>query len=416
MHFFAEAGDDYDSANSARLLFNISLPKNERLSGAELRLYRQSIAKGLRSSMNKSDKKEKNAKSWLIRVTVYDIVGLPTETADELQLRAIDTSVLDVRRTEWTSFDVYQAVQRWTSNPRANYGLYVTITDINGSDSVPDRHREHVRLKPLISAVNTASDESQSGDPSTPVQSSPVLMSSADNSVNTNTLDSANSAGDVRSDSASSTNSESPEDLSQASSDKSSATSVTHCDHQSQTETQPDQSVRGSAPSRQWSPQRQMSVDSEDYWAQTQPLLLTYSETVDDSSESSENQINIRHKRQTNRKRQSHRGKGRKDNCRRHSLYVDFSDVGWNDWIVAPPGYQAYYCSGECPFPLSDHLNSTNHAIVQTLVNSVNPSAVPKACCIPTELSPISMLYVDEYDKVVLKNYQDMVVEGCGCR
>ena len=48
-------------------------------------------------------------------------------------------------------------------------------------------------------------------------------------------------------------------------------------------------------------------------------------------------------------------------------LYVDFSDVGWNDWIVAPPGYHAFYCHGECPFPLADHLNSTNHAIVQTL-------------------------------------------------
>nr|AAB27336.1 bone morphogenetic protein-4, xBMP-4 [Xenopus laevis, Peptide Partial, 101 aa] [Xenopus laevis] len=101
--------------------------------------------------------------------------------------------------------------------------------------------------------------------------------------------------------------------------------------------------------------------------------------------------------------------------CRRHSLYVDFSDVGWNDWIVAPPGYQAFYCHGDCPFPLADHLNSTNHAIVQTLVNSVN-SSIPKACCVPTELSAISMLYLDEYDKVVLKNYQEMVVEGCGCR
>ena len=109
------------------------------------------------------------------------------------------------------------------------------------------------------------------------------------------------------------------------------------------------------------------------------------------------------------------RARKKNKNCRRHSLYVDFSDVGWNDWIVAPPGYQAFYCHGDCPFPLADHLNSTNHAIVQTLVNSVN-SSIPKACCVPTELSAISMLYLDEYDKVVLKNYQEMVVEGCGCR
>ena len=96
--------------------------------------------------------------------------------------------------------------------------------------------------------------------------------------------------------------------------------------------------------------------------------------------------------------------------------YVDFAEVGWNDWIVAPPGYNAQFCHGDCPFPLADHLNATNHAIVQTMVNSVDPSAVPRSCCVPTELSPISMLYLDEYEKVVLKNYENMVVEGCGCR
>lgn len=127
-------------------------------------------------------------------------------------------------------------------------------------------------------------------------------------------------------------------------------------------------------------------------------------------------------KRSSN-KRNSHRSrkkprkkKGHWAHCKRHSLYVDFAEVGWNDWIVAPPGYNAHFCHGDCPFPLADHLNATNHAIVQTMVNSVNPSAVPRACCVPTELSPISMLYLDEYEKVVLKNYENMVVEGCGCR
>ena len=102
--------------------------------------------------------------------------------------------------------------------------------------------------------------------------------------------------------------------------------------------------------------------------------------------------------------------------CQRHPLYVDFVEVGWNDWIVAPPGYQAFYCNGECPFPIADHLNTTNHAIVQTLMNSVNANDVPRACCVPTTLNPISMLFMNEHSKVVLKNYQDMVVDGCGCR
>lgn len=145
----------------------------------------------------------------------------------------------------------------------------------------------------------------------------------------------------------------------------------------------------------------------EERWFHDRPMIVTY--TDDGRSKRRARNTDGESTRKRNKKRL-------KANCRRHNLYVDFSDVGWNDWIVAPPGYQAYYCHGECPFPLADHLNSTNHAIVQTLVNSVNPSLVPKACCVPTELSPISMLYLDELDKVVLKNYQDMVVEGCGCR
>ncbi|XP_061684314.1 bone morphogenetic protein 16 [Syngnathoides biaculeatus] len=104
-----------------------------------------------------------------------------------------------------------------------------------------------------------------------------------------------------------------------------------------------------------------------------------------------------------------------RNRCRRHPLYVDFNDVGWHKWIIAPSGYDAFFCLGECRFPLADHMNSSSHAMVQMLVNSVN-GAVPRACCVPTSLSPIALLYLDPQDRVVLKNYQDMVVEGCGCR
>jgi len=97
-------------------------------------------------------------------------------------------------------------------------------------------------------------------------------------------------------------------------------------------------------------------------------------------------------------------------------MYVDFSEIGWDDWIVAPPGYEAFYCAGDCPFYLPDYLNTTNHAIVQSLIHSVDARLTPRPCCVPTELSPMSMLYVDNDENVVLKNYQEMVVEACGCR
>ena len=156
---------------------------------------------------------------------------------------------------------------------------------------------------------------------------------------------------------------------------------------------------------------------TESQWMAEQPLLVTYS---DDGKAASKGLRRTRKKRSNkHRKRsRSHYSRKKKQNyCKRQELYVDFSDVGWNDWIVAPPGYNAYFCHGNCDmFPLPEYINTTNHAIVQSLVHSKNPKAVPLPCCVPTELTPISMLYLDEYEKVVLKNYQDMVVEGCGCR
>ena len=102
--------------------------------------------------------------------------------------------------------------------------------------------------------------------------------------------------------------------------------------------------------------------------------------------------------------------------CNRYLFYIDFSQIRWDDWILAPPGFQAYICIGSCPFPLAHHVNSTNHAIVQTVVNSFRPHVVGPSRCIPTELSSISLLFLDQNNSPVLKSYKDMVVQACGCR
>uniref|UniRef100_K7G2A3 Bone morphotic protein 4 n=1 Tax=Pelodiscus sinensis TaxID=13735 RepID=K7G2A3_PELSI len=85
-------------------------------------------------------------------------------------------------------------------------------------------------------------------------------------------------------------------------------------------------------------------------WAQLRPLLVTF-------SHDGKGHALIRRARRSAKPHA--RARKNKKNCRRHALYVDFSDVGWNDWIVAPPGYQAFYCHGDCPFPLAPPLHST---------------------------------------------------------
>lgn len=102
--------------------------------------------------------------------------------------------------------------------------------------------------------------------------------------------------------------------------------------------------------------------------------------------------------------------------CSRKALHVNFKELGWDDWIIAPLDYEAYHCDGVCDFPLRSHLEPTNHAIIQTLMNSMAPDSTPPSCCVPSKLSPISILYIDAGNNVVYKQYEDMVVESCGCR
>lgn len=304
--------------DSRLLKFEVSLPPEEELKGAELRLPLSLLINSLsssrdnsnnthngdqdknmtynstsihKSSFNESEKRKMVKDRW--RIELHEVITTPSNNNfDQLITRLIDVQVIDnFGAKEWSSFDVVPAVKRWIKDPSTNFGVYLSVSHVNGTK---------IRDEKLVN-----------------------------------------------------------------------------------------------------------------YNVHPGPILVTYSNDL-----KGQEQERTRIKRgtgQTNHNRK-HRRKNRRDYCRRHNLYVDFSDVGWTDWIVAPPGYEAYFCQGECPYPMDDHFNTTNHAIVQNLVNSVSPTMVPRACCIPTELSAISMLYVDENDKVVLKSYQDMVVEGCGCR
>ncbi|KAG8184294.1 hypothetical protein JTE90_008979 [Oedothorax gibbosus] len=109
--------------------------------------------------------------------------------------------------------------------------------------------------------------------------------------------------------------------------------------------------------------------------------------------------------------------KRKKNPCRRKPLHVSFAAINYDQWIIAPPTYEAFECTGRCSFPMSAHLAPTKHAIIQTLMHSLEPKQVSRACCVPIKLSPMSILYVEDDGTVTYKyDYEDMVVAECGCR
>lgn len=102
--------------------------------------------------------------------------------------------------------------------------------------------------------------------------------------------------------------------------------------------------------------------------------------------------------------------------CQRYILYVSFSELEWNDWIIAPNGYGAYYCAGTCDFPFSHHVSVTNHAVVQTLAHLLQSHDIPKPCCAPSKLQAISLLYSQNETITHIKRYRGMIAKKCACQ
>uniref|UniRef100_A0A3Q3W714 TGF-beta family profile domain-containing protein n=1 Tax=Mola mola TaxID=94237 RepID=A0A3Q3W714_MOLML len=104
------------------------------------------------------------------------------------------------------------------------------------------------------------------------------------------------------------------------------------------------------------------------------------------------------------------------ESCKRTPLFVNFKDIGWDTWIIQPLGYEAYKCNGVCNPPMTSEVSPTKHAIVQSLLSINSPERASRACCVPTKLEPISLLYHENGVVTFKHKYEGMVVAECGCR
>ncbi|KAK3598233.1 hypothetical protein CHS0354_017915 [Potamilus streckersoni] len=99
--------------------------------------------------------------------------------------------------------------------------------------------------------------------------------------------------------------------------------------------------------------------------------------------------------------------------CQRHELYVNFTTIGWSNWLVAPVGYNAFYCAGECERPQPD-LSFNSYQSIFEVVSATNP-IIPTPCCVPTKLSAINVI-TNLNSKVEKYTWDNMVIDECGCR
>lgn len=339
-----------------KLLFNVSVPHHERVTTAELRLY--TLVQTDRHLYAGVDRK----------VTIYELESHEedTNTTEETRLQdnttRTDTGLIEL--TELASRQVFGTDNGWEA-----FDLTAAVQRWRKSEH-GTTHQLEVHIASVISEDNT---------PDVANESDEKVLQEGDMKIDTNPEEKHKPLLIVFSDDQSSDHREDKRELNEM------------IDHETSNMVLQNEIWNDLEKNKDLFEEDEAEPDEED-------LIQMRSNFIYDTA---------------SRIRRNAKG----NHCKKQSLYVEFKDIGWDSWILAPTGYDAYECAGVCSFPLTKHVTPTKHAIVQTLVNINSPQKASRACCVPTKLDPISLLYLDDTGVVTYKyKYEGMVVAECGCR
>ncbi|XP_072486130.1 growth/differentiation factor 9 [Notamacropus eugenii] len=102
--------------------------------------------------------------------------------------------------------------------------------------------------------------------------------------------------------------------------------------------------------------------------------------------------------------------------CELHDFKLSFSQLKWDNWIVAPHRYNPRYCKGNCPRLVRHRYGSPVHTMVQNIIYEKLDSSIPRPSCVPAKYSPLSVLTIEPDGSIVYKEYEDMIATQCTCR
>lgn len=99
--------------------------------------------------------------------------------------------------------------------------------------------------------------------------------------------------------------------------------------------------------------------------------------------------------------------------CCRKSLTIDFKEIGWDNWIISPKSYNAYYCKGDCSRH-SDHTSTYKHTGVLKAIAVQSDRKDISYCCTPKRFSSLIILYMSD-GNIIRREIENMIVEECWC-
>lgn len=116
------------------------------------------------------------------------------------------------------------------------------------------------------------------------------------------------------------------------------------------------------------------------------------------------------------RRRTNHCSSRLQNQCCRERFYVNFRELGWNDWIIAPHGYYANYCRGNCrTYPFNSKIKSNHGHVLSEYRKHERTNKLIQSCCTPIKFSSISVIYYEDNKKIVKRDVPSMAVDDCGC-
>jgi hypothetical protein len=98
--------------------------------------------------------------------------------------------------------------------------------------------------------------------------------------------------------------------------------------------------------------------------------------------------------------------------CQLETVYVSFADLGWNDWIIQPQGFETGICVGTCDrYADTEDLSKVLDARPDGADKPVNDG-----CCMPSRLKPLGVVYYSRDARLSMTFLDDLIITECACR
>lgn len=144
--------------------------------------------------------------------------------------------------------------------------------------------------------------------------------------------------------------------------------------------------------------------------AETAPRLVLHTKMVRRTKRAGDLFSSLRRGRPLDCKR------GPRKKCCRQKMEVNFKELGGFDFIIKPKVFSAYYCRGRCP---PSYNVASDHALLQGWIYQKRKRSggrrVPRTCCVPSKLSPLAIVHLDQAGRPKLTFWENVVADECKC-